>query len=261
MLSCWHGGGQSRSCWRKAMHRLGDAGYRACTFDLRGHGQSEWSANGDYRIERFVEDLVNVVETFSRPAVLIGASFGGHVSLLTAARHPALVQALVLCDVTPWIEGEATRAMRQVMLSAAAGFGSVADAARHLTLIGAIPVNLDCARLKRHLRVGRGGRFFWHWDPRFFSGQEDESAELTAQLVSAAQNVPAPTLLIRAECSEIVTQQQLRDFRAVVPHAGIAELSGARHTVTLDDNDGYAEIILGFLDRCERNDSSTPTAE
>jgi pimeloyl-ACP methyl ester carboxylesterase len=226
---------------------LGEGGYRSYSIDLRGHGDSDWSVDGDYQIERFVEDLVQVIALTGRPVTLIGASFGGHVSLLTAARHPNLIHALVLCDVTPWIEGEATRTMRQTMCTAAAGFLSMDEAARHLELIGAAPPNLDPSRLIRHLRVGEGGRFFWHWDPRFFIGQEEESAGLTQTLASAAHAVIAPTLMIRAEKSEIVTAEQLLRLRAAIPHVTFGEVAGARHTVTAKDNDGYALLVLNFL--------------
>jgi len=80
-----HGGGQSRSSWRIAMQQLGEAGYRACAVDLRGHGESEWSPGGDYALERFVEDLLHVIQGIGSPAVLIGASYGGQVSLVTVS--------------------------------------------------------------------------------------------------------------------------------------------------------------------------------
>jgi pimeloyl-ACP methyl ester carboxylesterase len=242
-----HGGGQSRSSWRIATQRLGDAHYKACALDLRGHGDSDWSPNGDYRIER-VADLVSVIEDLGSPAVLIGASFGGHVSLVTAARHPFLVRALVLCDVTPWIEGEATKAMRSIMCAAAAGFASVQDAANHIDEVRGFPSNLDANRLRRHMRQDAEGRLYWRWDPQFFLSQDTQNENLTELLTAAAEKLKVPTLLIRAEHSEIVTPQQISKFARMVPHASTAEIAGARHTVSADDNEKYASLILEFLD-------------
>lgn len=243
-----HGGGQSRSSWRIAAQRLGGDHFKTCAFDLRGHGDSDWSPNGDYRIDPFVADLVAVIEALGAPAILVGASFGGHVSLVTAARYPSLARALVLCDVTPWIEGEATKAMRAVMCTAAAGFASAQDAANHIDAMRGFPSKLDANRLRKHMREDADGRLYWRWDPQFFLSQDTQDENLTELLTAATADLKAPTLLIRAEQSEIVTPQQVSKFAQMVPHARTAKVAGARHTVSAADNDRYASLILGFLD-------------
>jgi pimeloyl-ACP methyl ester carboxylesterase len=47
-----HGGGQTRHAWGTTLESLGAAGWRAYTMDLRGHGESAWSPEGDYRMMR-----------------------------------------------------------------------------------------------------------------------------------------------------------------------------------------------------------------
>jgi pimeloyl-ACP methyl ester carboxylesterase len=243
-----HGGGQSRSSWRVAAEQLGGAGYKVCALDLRGHGQSDWSSDGDYGIERFVADLVSVVVALGSPAILIGASFGGHVSLAMAAQYPHLVRALVLCDVTPWIEGEATKKLRASMCKASDGFSSVQDAAEYLNDLkeNAAPANAE--RLRKHMRLAADGRLHWLWDPRFFVTQEGQSGQLSDILTTAAEDLTIPTLIIRAGCSKIVTREQLVRFAKLVPHAMVAEIEGAQHTVTAETNAAYASLILGFLE-------------
>ena len=44
-----HGGGQTRHSWSNSARLLGDAGWHALTVDLRGHGDSDWSPDGDYQ--------------------------------------------------------------------------------------------------------------------------------------------------------------------------------------------------------------------
>jgi pimeloyl-ACP methyl ester carboxylesterase len=244
-----HGGGQSRSSWRIAAQTFGQADFKACSLDLRGHGDSDWAADGNYCIDRFVADLVSVIEALGAPAILMGASFGGHVSLVTAARHPSLVKALVLCDVTPWIEGRETRAMRAMMCTAAAGFASLEDAANHIDKVRGYSSNLDASRLRKHLRQGTDSRLYWRWDPQFFISQDTQNSDFTDLLIVAAENLATPTLLIRAELSKVVTPQQVLKFRQVVPHVRTALVTGALHTVAPDDNDKYASITLEFLSR------------
>ena len=43
-----HGGGQTRHAWKRTTELLGDEGYLAVALDLRGHGESSWSAETDY---------------------------------------------------------------------------------------------------------------------------------------------------------------------------------------------------------------------
>jgi alpha-beta hydrolase superfamily lysophospholipase len=51
-----HGGGQTRHSWSGAMTALVNKGYRVVNFDARGHGESEWSPQGDYSFERRRDD-------------------------------------------------------------------------------------------------------------------------------------------------------------------------------------------------------------
>jgi pimeloyl-ACP methyl ester carboxylesterase len=255
-----HGGGQSRSSWQLARRRLGNAGYNSCAFDLRGHGESDWSPNGDYAVDRFVDDLVCVIDKMGAPAILIGASYGGHVALVTAARHRNLVRALILCDVTPWIEGAATRAMRDLLSDAEGGFASLADAARHIERLSGQRADADPEKLRKLMRIDPDGRFHWPWDPRFFRYYHDAGERFTRVLSEAAAALTVPTLLIRAEHSEIVTPKQVDDFVRTVPHAVTTQIPGARHIVTKHDNEPYAALILAFL-RTIPSCQGTSTAE
>jgi pimeloyl-ACP methyl ester carboxylesterase len=81
-----HGGGQTRHSWHTTTTYLGTHGWYAVSLDLRGHGDSEWAPDGDYSVEAFSSDLIEVCRTLGRPA-MIGASLGGTSSLLAAARR------------------------------------------------------------------------------------------------------------------------------------------------------------------------------
>ena len=74
-----HGGGQTRHAWGSALISLAAAGWNAYSFDLRGHGDSTWSADNVYDLERFSGDVAMLARSFDRP-VLVGASLGGLAS-------------------------------------------------------------------------------------------------------------------------------------------------------------------------------------
>src|ERR1700728_1375135 len=52
-----HGGGQTRRSWGKAAAAVAERGWQAVTVDFRGHGESDWSEHGDYRLGRFAGDV------------------------------------------------------------------------------------------------------------------------------------------------------------------------------------------------------------
>ena len=68
-----HGGGQTRHAWGETAERLANAGFYALAIDLRGHGDSEWSEEGDYSIESYRDDLISIIKEIGKPAALIGA--------------------------------------------------------------------------------------------------------------------------------------------------------------------------------------------
>jgi alpha-beta hydrolase superfamily lysophospholipase len=63
-----HGGGQTRHSWKQTGAKLAAAGMRVVTLDARGHGDSEWLQDGDYRRDTMVADLVSVLEQLDAPS-------------------------------------------------------------------------------------------------------------------------------------------------------------------------------------------------
>src|ERR1051325_11339169 len=82
-----HGGGQTRHAWRRTAEHLGRAGATAYALDQRGHGDSEWVADGHYAFTDFAADAAAVATTLTQRSdtrpIAIGASLGG-ISLLLA---------------------------------------------------------------------------------------------------------------------------------------------------------------------------------
>ena len=88
-----HGAGGSRLHWPGELRRL--EGCRVFTVDLPGHGRS--GGTGRAEISAYGEALLNWAQSLELPpAVWIGHSMGGAISLWTAVHHPERVRALVL---------------------------------------------------------------------------------------------------------------------------------------------------------------------
>jgi pimeloyl-ACP methyl ester carboxylesterase len=73
--------------------------YHVVVPDLRGHGDSAWSAEGAYLMADFVYDLAHLVEQFGRDKVtLVGHSLGGSLVLRYAGLFPERVERLVAIE-------------------------------------------------------------------------------------------------------------------------------------------------------------------
>src|SRR5204862_3398341 len=60
-----HGGGQTRHAWGRTAEHLARAGALAYAMDQRGHGDSEWVADGHYAFTDFAADAGAVAATLA----------------------------------------------------------------------------------------------------------------------------------------------------------------------------------------------------
>jgi pimeloyl-ACP methyl ester carboxylesterase len=247
-----HGSGQTRHSWRNAMLEAARRGFRAITLDLRGHGDSDWSPDGVYTADILIADIKRVVEQIGGAPILVGASTGATVSMAVAAAPPPPVPAVVLIDISPRPSMDGVAEVRGFMNSAQDGFASLSDAADAVAAY--LPQRAkpkDSSGLSRNLRF-RDGRFYWHWDPRFFlqmAGEPVHVARSIALMKTAARTLKVPTLLVRGAKSRVVSEEGAREFLDMVPHAEYVDVAGADHMVAGDANDAFNNAVFSFLAR------------
>lgn len=253
-----HGGGQTRHSWRATQRDVASRNWYAVSVDLRGHGDSDWSADGDYSRDAFARDVIAVAEQLGQPPVLVGASLGGTASLtaLGATSQEPVGRALVLVDVAPDIDPAGAERIGTFMAeNLDTGFGSleeVADAVQRYNPHRRRPT--DLSGLRKNVRQREDGRWYWHWDPRFITsraGRDTEprvTEEQTQSLYAACRSLTVPVLLVRGRQSDVLTESGARSFLDLVPHAQYADVGGAGHMVAGDRNDAFTDAVLSFLD-------------
>jgi pimeloyl-ACP methyl ester carboxylesterase len=244
-----HGGGQTRHAWGGTGKALAARGYRAISIDLRGHGDSDWAEDGDYRHEAFVADLLQVLREIEQPPVLVGASLGGIVSLLALAEGgSSLARVLVLVDIVPRIDPQGARRIGDFMGANPDGFASLDEAAAAVaSYLPDRPRPQDPSGLRKNLRLGDDGRWRWHWDPAFISNRRFDPIEHQDALVRAARSLELPTLVVRGGLSDIVSEAGVREFLELVPQAEYVNVADAAHMVAGDRNDAFTGAVLEFL--------------
>jgi non-heme chloroperoxidase len=99
------------------------------------------------------------------------------------------------------------------------------------------PTNLE--GLAKNVRRGADGRYRWHWDPKFLRPSSPQGSPLRAdRLEAAARALKVPTLLVRGKQSDVIGEEEVRQFLAIAPHM-----------IAGDNNDLFTDAVLGFLDR------------
>lgn len=248
-----HGGGQTRHAWERTAVNLAGRGWCAVTYDLRGHGESAWHPEGDYRIDALAEDVAAVAERCAPVrAVAVGASVSGIASLLAVAEHGATRFAgLVLVDVALTLDVPSIERILGFMTAQLDdGFVSVEAAAEAIAAyLPHRPRPTDLSGLARNLRQGTDGRWRWHWDPAFVRGPQWASVDdHHARLLDAARRVAVPTLLIRGRRSALVSDAAVEEFLTAVPQARFVDVAGADHMVVGDRNEMFDARLIEFLE-------------
>lgn len=254
-----HGGGQTRHSWAGTWRLLADSGWRAWSVDLRGHGDSEWAADGNYTLDAFAGDVLAISQSLPSPPILVGASLGGISSLVAVAEAPAqdqVARALVLVDVAHRMQTEGRDRIGTFMTGNLDGFASLDEAADAIAAYNPHrPRPTDLSGLAKNLRQREDGRWVWHWDPAFVQGKFGSADETRSSVVDpdrlglAVDSLAVPTLLVRGRSSDLLSEEGARDFLERVPHAEFADVAGAGHMVAGDRNEVFNQAILGFIER------------
>ena len=247
-----HGGGQTRHSWNATAEKITQVDGCAITMDLRGHGDSDWSHEGDYELSDFSEDVAFLIDTLEIQPSLVGASLGGLVGIYLEGRYsPGSISALVLVDIVPNINVLGAEKIKDFMLEhSKTGFTSLSEVSDILSEYNPHrEKSSDLEGLKKNLRK-RGEKWFWHWDPLFISserGKENPDMRNPELLNELCSNISVPMLLVRGKLSDLVTEIQVREFLERFPEASFADVSGAGHMVVGDKNDAFANEVIEFL--------------
>lgn len=246
-----HGGGQTRHAWGGTAKTLAEQGCYAVSLDMRGHGDSDWSPERDYTLNRFADDVRKVAAELGRP-VIVGASLGGLSAMIAGGDAPkADFAAIVLVDIAPHIELKGSDRVLDFMRDKLEdGFANLEEAADAVAAyLPERPRPTDLKGLEKNLRKRDDGRWRWHWDPNFISGDRKmDDARNPVRLATAVANITCPMLLVRGRMSDVISEDSVRKFLELQPSARFVDIARAGHMVAGDANDVFTEAVTAFLD-------------
>jgi pimeloyl-ACP methyl ester carboxylesterase len=247
-----HGGGQTRHSWHATASNLADAGWRAITVDLRGHGESTHPRPPAYALEDFAADVRALIAAIADAPIVIGASLGGIAGLMAITESPlAPAAGLVLVDVAHRFQPRGGGRIVSFMEEHPDGFASLSDAADAIAAY--LPHRArprDATGLRHNLRCA-GGRWTWHWDPEILTQARtmiEDQTQLCERLAKAATRLRQPCLLVRGADSDVLSAGIACEFTELAATSTLAEVPCAGHMVAGDNNDAFTSAIRAWLD-------------
>lgn len=220
--------------------------------DMRGFGNSSWSATRDYKLETMAGDVINVLDGLGwTEAVLMGHSFGGRVCLATAGWHKERAAALILADFAPDIAAAGRRHVAERIGRQPDVFASVDEALAyhgHEDVPAESPLR---ARYEAFLKptdkgyvLRRDLSFRDNFKRALESGQ---SQPVPAFLWTMLGEFSKPLLIVRGSHSDMLDAPTLDKARRVNPRlTGVTIESG--HDLAGDNPDALVATVRDFLD-------------
>ena len=224
--------------------------FHVMALDQRGHGDSDWSPDGDYSPEAHQRDLHAIVEALGlNDFVLIGLSMGGRNSFTYAANSGDKVKALVIVDAAPEnLRGGGENIRRFVQQEDE--LDSVDEfVARVQRFNPRRPVEQIRGSILHNLKQLTNGKWSWKYDKRLRSperrmGSDPQAAE---RLWGYVESLRCPTLVVRGGASDVVALETADAMRGRIPNGRLATVENAGHLVMGDNPAGFQRAVAGFL--------------
>lgn len=254
-----HGYCASSYSWREVIGPLSQS-YRVVALDLKGFGLSDKTA-GDYRTESQAELVAHFLQALNLgPAVLVGNSMGGSISLAVALHHPKLVQALALVGSAAFTLNQRLNMTRRLVslpfVGEVVGAGLLMNSRLlvrwflHRCYYDPSRIN-PAQRAVYHAPLGTrlGGAAAQHAGLEFDPGS----------VVQSLDRIKHSILLIWGEADRIIPIENAYRLRNRLPNARLVILPRSGHVPQEETPDLFLDALRPFLQEVTAQSRSMPT--
>lgn len=246
-LVVMHGLFGSADNWRGLARRWSDE-FAVWCLDLRNHGRSFHSLGMNYSQQ--AEDLLYWMDSEDLEKVsLLGHSMGGKVAMEFALRYPGRVNKLLVADIAP-VRYEHTHAAIIDGLRAlheAEPWHERRDADKFLAdFVSDVQTRLFL--LTNLVRTEDGLRLRVAIEE---IARDYQSIIDAPPAISEDRSFSGPTLVLRGQRSDYVTDELLEEFKRGFPNMELAELD-AGHWLHAEQAEAFGHLVSDFLTRVEK---------
>jgi len=240
-----HGGAQTAHSWDEVAPALA-RDHHVLALDQRGHGDSDWAPEGQYRRDDFVADVRAFLDDRGWPAPTVMAlSLGGLNAIAFAAAYADRLRGLVVVDVAPTVNRAGGQAIAAQL--AHREFASFEEAVARAQAFNPLRSSANIRERLRHaLRETPEGRWTYKFDTRIGSGGLESDFE---RLWSCVREIRCPTLLVRGQQSAILSRETAARFVRELPGSDLVEVPDAGHSVMGDNPTVFIAAVRPFLAR------------
>jgi len=242
--------------------------------DLRGHGDSQWSTDGNYTLAGYVYDLAQLIhQQRLAPVTIIGHSLGGNIALRYAGIHPENVRQLIAIEglspspkvfaeryktpiaarMSTWIEEQRGLAGRLPKR-----YASIEDAFRRMHETNQHLTPEQARHLTQHgVSQNEDGTYSWKFDNYVRSWSPTDMT--VTELEQLWSSITCPSLLVCGKeswASNPIDDGRVSHFR----RAEIVTFEKAGHWVHHDRLDAFLERVHAFLRTAGSLDAPRPAA-
>lgn len=244
-----HGFGVSGHMFDEFAERMQDR-YHLIALDQRGHGDTDWSSDGDYSRDSFVSDLEGFREALGIGRfLLIGHSMGGLTAATYTARNPGIVRALVLVDVGPEASREGVENIHRFTQGPdELEFEEFVQMAHRFNQRRTLENIRE--RMRHRLKQTDSGKWTWKFDKRFREAPDDlriGSQLSNDEMWQLFREIEAPTLLVRGAESDVLSAEVAERAVSEMHRARLVTVPAAGHSVPGDNPDDFTAAVTEFL--------------
>ena len=229
---------------------------RVLVMDLRGRGHSEHDSNpANYSLPVELGDVLAVLTALeAEPAIFVGTSRGGILTMLLAAIRPGAIAGAVLNDIGPVIENKGVMRIKGYVgkLPQPRTIEEGAEILRRLfsTQFTRLTAEDWLAWAKRNWWV-KDGKLVAPYDPALSRtlAESDLERPLPALWAQFDALADVPVMVIRGEHSDLLSPETVAAMKARRPALSAIEIKGEGHAPQLEGD--VVARIAAFADQCD----------
>ena len=222
--------------------------YHVISVDVRGRGDSDWAADGNYSNDAYVADLEGLRQAlgFERFS-LVGTSMGGRISLTYAGTYPERVERTILNDIGPEIDPRGGNRIATGTRDAVTTFETMDEVIvwHREQRVGFSTLNdaQQQAAAGHAVKALPGGGYTWKMDPAVRTDPRRPDPESSWNL---ARRIPGPVLLVRGGDSDLLSPEIAQRMMAEMQDCRMMEVPGVGHAPTLMEPEAFGPVLEFF---------------